>query len=98
MATTVVGSIAKKTSSSTAMTGPFSSIIRDYVYSFAFKSPVLRFENRFLACKLSQFERKTMENYDPLLDVGKKLFQKHTVISKLHQSLKKVCYNNHKSN
>ena len=33
MATTVVGSIAKKTSSSrvaTAMTGPFSSIIRDY--------------------------------------------------------------------
>ena len=41
MATSVVGSIAKKTSSSTAMTGPFSSIIRDYVYSFAFKSPVL---------------------------------------------------------
>ena len=32
MATTVVGSIAKKTSSrvATAMTGPFSSIIRDY--------------------------------------------------------------------
>ena len=42
--------------------------------------------------------RKIMENYDLMLDVGKKLFQKHTVISKLHQSLKKVCYNNHKSN
>ena len=39
-----------------------------------------------------------MENYDLMLDVGKKLFEKHTVISKLHQSLKKVCYNNHKSN
>ena len=50
MATTVVGSIAKKTSSSrvaTAMTGPFSSIIRDYpmLHSFAFKSPVDNGEN-----------------------------------------------------